>query len=135
MSGRLLKMWQWVSFPSVWTTQRTSAIPSTPAGQLLSIADKLDTLKSCFAVGLILAYIGFALMTNHRGFADRMDDSERRRRELDTGGILDPIEGTLILTAIVWMASDFVRRFMGTGKDELDALAGDALAKAPAERG
>lgn len=29
------------------------AIPSTPAGQLLSIADKLDTLRGCFRVGLI----------------------------------------------------------------------------------
>jgi len=29
------------------------SIPSTTAGQALSVADKLDTLKSCFAVGLI----------------------------------------------------------------------------------
>ena len=29
------------------------SIPGTPAGQLLSIADKLDTLRGCFRVGLI----------------------------------------------------------------------------------
>jgi len=29
------------------------SIPRTPAGQLLSIADKLDTLRGCFAIGLI----------------------------------------------------------------------------------
>jgi glycyl-tRNA synthetase beta chain len=29
------------------------SIPRTPAGQLLSIADKLDTLRGCFRVGLI----------------------------------------------------------------------------------
>ena len=29
------------------------AIPSTPYGQVLSMADKLDTLTSCFSVGLI----------------------------------------------------------------------------------
>src|SRR2546423_4958485 len=29
------------------------AIPSTPAGRLVSIADKLDTLRGCFRVGLI----------------------------------------------------------------------------------
>ena len=29
------------------------SIPRTPAGQLLSIADKLDTLRGCFGVGLI----------------------------------------------------------------------------------
>jgi len=29
------------------------SIPSTKAGQALSVADKLDTLRSCFAVGLI----------------------------------------------------------------------------------
>src|SRR5207237_8147963 len=29
------------------------SIPSTAAGQLLSIADKLDTLRGCFKVGLI----------------------------------------------------------------------------------
>jgi glycyl-tRNA synthetase beta chain len=28
-------------------------IPSTPAGQLVSVADKLDTLRGCFRVGLI----------------------------------------------------------------------------------
>ena len=29
------------------------SIPRSPAGQLLSIADKLDTLRGCFAIGLI----------------------------------------------------------------------------------
>ncbi len=29
------------------------SIPSTPEGQLVSLADKLDTLRSCFAVGLM----------------------------------------------------------------------------------
>ncbi len=29
------------------------AIPATPAGRLLSLADKLDTLRGCFAIGLI----------------------------------------------------------------------------------
>jgi glycyl-tRNA synthetase beta chain len=29
------------------------SIPSTPSGQLLSLADKLDTLEGCFALGLI----------------------------------------------------------------------------------
>jgi len=29
------------------------SIPRTPAGQILSIADKLDTLNGCFSVGLI----------------------------------------------------------------------------------
>lgn len=29
------------------------SIPRTPAGQLVSIADKLDTLRGCFAIGLI----------------------------------------------------------------------------------
>jgi glycyl-tRNA synthetase beta chain len=29
------------------------SIPRTPAGQLLSIADKLDTLRGCFGIGLI----------------------------------------------------------------------------------
>ncbi len=28
-------------------------IPSTPAGQLVSLADKLDTLRGCFAIGMI----------------------------------------------------------------------------------
>src|SRR5579872_254577 len=29
------------------------SIPSTPSGQILALADKLDTLRGCFAVGLI----------------------------------------------------------------------------------
>lgn len=29
------------------------AIPSTPAGQVLSLADKIDTLRGCFSVGLM----------------------------------------------------------------------------------
>ncbi|MBM3784268.1 MAG: glycine--tRNA ligase subunit beta [Acidobacteria bacterium] len=29
------------------------SIPSTPAGQALSVADKIDTLRSCFGVGMI----------------------------------------------------------------------------------
>src|SRR4051812_97549 len=29
------------------------SIPATPSGQILSIADKLDTLNGCFSVGLI----------------------------------------------------------------------------------
>jgi len=37
----------------------------------------------------------------------------------------------LILAALVWLASGFVRRFM-QGKDAKDAFAGKALAKAPA---
>src|SRR5437870_3981118 len=29
------------------------SIPATPAGQLVSLADKLDTLRGCFAIGMI----------------------------------------------------------------------------------
>jgi glycyl-tRNA synthetase beta chain len=29
------------------------SIPSTSVGQALSVADKVDTLRSCFAVGMI----------------------------------------------------------------------------------
>ena len=29
------------------------SIPSTRAGQLVSLADKLDTLRGCFAIGMI----------------------------------------------------------------------------------
>jgi peptidoglycan/LPS O-acetylase OafA/YrhL len=36
--------------------------------------------------GVALVYCGFALVTNHRGFADWFEDAERRRRELTRGG-------------------------------------------------
>jgi len=29
------------------------AIPSTPAGRLVALADKLDTLRECFRIGLV----------------------------------------------------------------------------------
>jgi hypothetical protein len=37
-------------------------------------------------IGLVLSYAGLALVTNHRGFADWFQESERRRRELSRGG-------------------------------------------------
>jgi hypothetical protein len=37
-------------------------------------------------IGLALSYAGLALVTNHRGFADWFQESERRRRELARGG-------------------------------------------------
>jgi hypothetical protein len=48
----------------------------TPQGVLFMVA------------GSALSYCGFALITNHRGFADWFDDAERRRREISRGGFV-----------------------------------------------
>jgi len=43
----------WTRLRSLQAGQHEDSIPRTPAGQLVSIADKLDTLRGCFTIGLI----------------------------------------------------------------------------------
>ena len=58
------------------------SIPATPAGRLLSLADKLDTLRGCFRVGMIPTRLERSVRAAPRGAGRGEDPGGRQARPL-----------------------------------------------------
>ncbi|MGD1069060.1 MAG: glycine--tRNA ligase subunit beta [Bryobacteraceae bacterium] len=92
-------------------------IPSTRAGQLLSIADKLDTLQGCFKVGLIPSGSKdpFALRRAAQGVVRILVEANLR---LNVGQALSPVLSEFFVDRV----RHYFREVKGFQYDEINAV-------------
>jgi glycyl-tRNA synthetase beta chain len=92
-------------------------IPSTRAGQLLSIADKLDTLQGCFKVGLIPSGSKdpFALRRAAQGIVRILVEGNLR---IHVGQALSPVLSEFFLDRVRY----YFREIKGFAYDEVHAV-------------